>query len=93
MTRIFNPLHTVKFIPITLGKLIPEEKILCTSLCVKIWMNSGVSASIIQNSFEQAKKLNTKKTSPNKWSIMAGSILKSCEAKEKTKFSELNVKA
>ena len=41
---------------------------------VKILMDSGASASIIHDSFVRTNKFNTRKTSANKWSTMAGSF-------------------
>ena len=60
---------------------------------VKILMDSGASASIIHDSFVRTNKFNTRKTSANKWSTMAGSFSTSCEVEVKLKLPELNVTA
>ena len=56
-------------------------------------MDSGESASIMYNSFERTNKFNTRNTSANKWSKMAGSFLTSCEAEVRIKLPELNFTA
>ena len=60
---------------------------------VKILMDSGASASIIHDQFVRTSKINTRKTSANKWSTMAGSFSTSCEVEVKLKLPELNVTA
>ena len=60
---------------------------------VKILMDSGASASIIHDSFVRTNKFNTRKTSANKWSTMAGSFLTSYEVEVKLKLPELNFTA
>ena len=95
-------------VPITFNELIPEDEIrtndsgntsilqndVCsTSKYVNIMMDSGASLSIIHDSFVHADKFNTRKTSKNKWSTMAGSFLTLCKAEDKIKLPELNVMA
>ena len=70
-----------------------QNDVRSTSRYVKILMDSNASASIINNSFVRANKFNTRKTSANKWSTMAGSFLMSCEAEAKVKLPKLNVTA
>ena len=60
---------------------------------VKILMDSSARASIIQDSFVCRNKLNTSKTSANKWSTMAGSFLTLREAEGKIKLPEFNATA
>ena len=60
---------------------------------VKILMDSGASASIIHDSFVRTNKFNTRKTSANKWSTMAGSFSTSYEVEVKLKLPELNFTA
>ena len=60
---------------------------------VKILMDSGASSSIIYDSFVRTNKFHVRKTSANKWSTMAGSILTSCKAEEKIKLPEINITA
>ena len=94
-------------VPITFGELIPKDKIRkndlnmsilqndmhSTSRYTKILMDSGASASIIHDSFVRTNKFNTRKTSANKWSTMAGSFSTSYEVEVKLKLPELNVTA
>ena len=91
-------------VPITFDELIPKDKIRkndsknmsvlqndvrSKSRYVKILMDSGTSASIIHDSFVRTNKFNTRNTSANKWSTMAGSYSTSCEAEVKIKLPEL----
>ena len=70
--------------------IILQNDVSSTSRYVNL-MVSGASASIIHDSFVHMNKFNTRKTSANKWSTMAGSFLTSCEAEVKIKLPELNV--
>ena len=54
-------------------------------------MDSGASALMIHDSFVRTNKLNTRKTSANKWSMMAGNFSTSYNAVVKIKLLELNV--
>ena len=56
-------------------------------------MDSGASTSIIHHSFLRAYKFNTRKTSANKCSTMAGSFLILCKAEVKINLPELNFTA
>ena len=67
-----------------------QNDVRSTSRYVKILMDSNASASIINNSFVRANKFNTRKTSANKWSTMAGSFSTQCKAGVKMKLQELN---
>ena len=95
-------------VPIIFGELIPEDKIRknnsknmsvsqnyvrSNSMYVKILMNSGASASIIHDLVVRRNKFNTRKTSANNWSTIAGSFPTSCEAEVKVKLPELNFTA
>ena len=53
---------------------ISQNDVCNTSSYVKILMDSGVIVSIIQDSFVRTDKFNTRNTSANKWSTMAGSF-------------------
>ena len=55
---------------------------------VKILMVSGACPLIIHDSFVHTNKFDTRKTSTKMWSMMAGSILTSYEAKVKIKLPE-----
>ena len=56
-------------------------------------MDSSASTLIIHDSFVHTNNFNTKKTSTNKWSAMAGSFLTSCKAEIKFKLPEFNFTA
>ena len=56
-------------------------------------MDSGTSTSIIHVIFVRTNKFNTRNTSANKLSTMAGSLLTSCEAEVKINLPKLNVTA
>ena len=56
-------------------------------------MDSGASVSIIHDLYVSTKKFHTRKTSANKWSMMAGSFSMSCKAEVKIKLAELNFTA
>ena len=56
-------------------------------------MDSGASASIIHESFVHTNKFNTRNTSTNKWSMMAGYFSMSCKVGVKVNFPELNFTA
>ena len=56
-------------------------------------MDSGARASIIHDPFVRTNKFNTRITSANMWSKMAGSLSALCEAEVKMKLPELNVTA
>ena len=60
---------------------VAQTDALFVPIYIKILMDSGTSASIIHKEFVRINKFNTKKTSANKWSMMAGSFATSCEAK------------
>ena len=60
---------------------------------VKIFMDSGASASIIQDSFVCTNKFNTRKTSVNKWSTIAGPFSTPSEVEVKIKLPDLNLTA
>ena len=64
-----------------------------TSRYVKILIDSGASASIINDLFVHPNKFNTRKTFVNKWSTMAESFLTSSKAEVKIKLPELNFTA
>ena len=67
-----------------------QNDVRSTSRYVKILMDTDASASIIHDSFVRPNKFNTRKTSTNKWSTMAGSFSISCKAEVKIKLPELN---
>ena len=54
-------------------------------------MDTNASALIIHDSFVRINKFNTTKTSMTKWSIIAGSLLKSYEAEVKIKLPKVNL--
>ena len=56
-------------------------------------MDSGTSASIIHELFVRTNKFNTRKSSVNTWSTMAGSFSTSCKAEVKIKLPELKFMA
>ena len=60
---------------------------------VKILMDSSTNMSIKHENLVCINKFNTKKTSTNKWSMMAGSFLTLCEAEVGIKLPKLNTKA
>ena len=60
---------------------------------VKIFMDSGGSALIIHDSYVHMNNFNTRKSSVDKWSTMAGSFLMLTDAKVKIKLTKLNVMA
>ena len=70
-----------------------ENYVRGNSRYVKILMDSGAIASIIHDSFVRTNKFNTRKTSANKWTTMAGSFLTLCKAEVKIEFPKLNVMA
>ena len=93
----FEFLIQENLVPITFGELIAKDKIqknnsenisvfqndVCHPLrYVKILMDT----SIIHNSFVHMKKFNTRQTSANKWSMMAGSFSTLYVAKDKSKL-------
>ena len=53
-------------------------------------MDSGASASINHNLFLCTNKFNTRKTSANKWFMIAGSFPTSCKAEVNIILPELN---
>ena len=70
-----------------------QNDVCSTSRYVKILMDSGASISIIHDSFICTNKFNTRKTSANKWSTMAGSFSTLCKVEVKLKLPELNFTA
>ena len=70
-----------------------QNDVRSNSRYAQILMDSGASALIIHNSFVRTNKYNTKITSENKRSTMAGSFSTSCKAEVKIKLPELNFTA
>ena len=101
--KYFESSIHVDLVSINFNELIPKDKIRkkdsknmsvlqndvrSTSSYVKILIDSGANLLIIPNSVVYTNKFNTRKTSVNKWSTMAGSFSTSCEAEVKMKFPE-----
>ena len=95
-------------VPITFDELIPEDKMhkkdpknisvlqndaCSTSRYVKIFMDSGASVLIIHDSFVRKNKFNIRKTSANKWSMMAESFLTLYKAEVQIKLPKINCTA
>ena len=67
---------------------VSQNEVRSTSKYVKILMDSGANVSIIHDSFVRKNKYDTKKTSANKWTTMAGFFWR--HAKMKLKFNFQN---
>ena len=64
-----------------------------TSSYMKFLMDSSVSAFTIHDSFVRTNEFDTRKTTSNKWSLMAESCLTSYKAEVKIKLPQVNVTA
>ena len=72
---------------------VSQNDVLSNIRHVKNLMDNSASASIIYDSLVRTNNFNTRKTSANECSTMAGSVLTSCKAEVKSKLPELNVTA